>query len=141
MFWALCGVKLFQFFVVTFVNFILCPDIYFKGLLTGEKMASYTVDLSPAVVTPVSEGSLDTSVVGGNSIQRTKDALFVVNGGNVKQLYRLADGEVYDDTTFATVVHNLPAGNPYFASGNPVVVGNNVTIGHPTARSDSGSTV
>jgi hypothetical protein len=103
-------------------------------------MASYTVDLTPVVVTAVSEGSLDTAVMGGNSIQRTKESVLVVNGANRKQLYRLADGETYDDTTFATVSSNLPIGNPVFYAGAPVVSNNNVTIGHPTARSDSGST-
>lgn len=103
-------------------------------------MASYTVDLTPVVVTAVSEGSLDTSVVGGNSIQRTKESLLVVNGSNRKQLYRLADGETYDDTTFATVSSDLPIGNPAFYAGAPVISNNNVAIGHPTARSDSGST-
>ena len=103
-------------------------------------MASYTVDLTPVVVTAVSEGSLDTSVMGGNSIQRTKESVLVVNGANRKQLYRLADGETYDDTTFATVSSDLPIGNPVFDAGTPVISVDNVTVGHPTADSGSGST-
>ena len=103
-------------------------------------MASYTVDLTPVVVTVVSEGSLDTSVVGGLSTQRTKESVLVVNGANRKQLYRLADGETYDDTTFETVSYNLPIGNPVFDAGTPVISVDNVTVGHPTADSGSGST-
>ena len=104
-------------------------------------MASYTVDLTPVVVTAASEGSLDTSVMGGNSIQRTKESVLVVNGANRKQLYRLADGETYDDTTFATVSSDLPIGNPVFDAGEPVISEDNVTVGHPTANSNSGSTL
>ena len=103
-------------------------------------MASYTVDLTPVVVTVVSEGSLDTSVVGGLSTQTTKESVLVVNGANRKQLYRLADGETYDDTTFETVSYNLPIGNPVFDAGTPVISVDNVTVGHPTADSGSGST-
>ena len=103
-------------------------------------MAVYTVDLTASPVTRVSEGGLDSSVVGGNSIQRTVEALLVVNGSNRKMLYRLADGETYNDTTFETPVHNISAGHPTFNSGRPVFSGDNVSVGHPTARSDSGST-
>lgn len=103
-------------------------------------MASYTVKLTPDFMNQVSEGHLDTSVVDGRSIQRTEDALMVVNGSDRKVLYRLADGETYDDTTFAVAVHDISAGHPTWDSGTPVVDSPNVTVGHPTARSDSGST-
>lgn len=104
-------------------------------------MATFTVDLTPDVRNEVSEGSLDTSVVNGLSIQRTKESVLVVNGSDRKQLYRLADGETYDDTTFEVVSSDLPIGNPVFDAGTPVVGSNNVTIGHPTASLDSGSTL
>lgn len=104
-------------------------------------MAIYTVDLTPSLVNQSSEASLDTSLVGGNSIQRTKECVLVVNGANRKQLYRLADGETYNDTVFETVVPNVSAGHPTWRSGTPVVSEDNVTVGHPTARMDSGSTV
>lgn len=104
-------------------------------------MAVYTVDLTPSVITEVSEGSMDTSVMNGLSTQRTKECVLVVNGSDRKQLYRLADGETYDDTTFATVSSDLPIGNPVFDAGTPVIGSDNVTIGHPTASLDSGSTV
>jgi hypothetical protein len=104
-------------------------------------MATYTVKLTPDVVTSVSEGSLDTSVVNGASIQRTKEVLLVVNGSDMKILHRLKDGSQYDDTTFETVVNNVPAGHPTFSFGNAVIENDNVTVGHPFARQDSGSTV
>jgi len=104
-------------------------------------MATYTVNLTPDLVTSVSEGSLDTSVSNGLSAQRTMECVLVVNGSDRKQLHRLADGETYDDTTFETVTPVLTAGHPSWNSGSPVIESNNVTIGHPTAKSGSGSTV
>lgn len=104
-------------------------------------MAVYTVDLTPSLVNQSSEGSLDTSVVAGLSLQRTMESLLVVNGADRKQLYRLADGETYDNTTFETVVPNVSAGHPTWNSGAPVVASDNVTVGHPTASSSTGSTV
>jgi hypothetical protein len=104
-------------------------------------MATFTVMLTPDVVTQVSEGNLDTSVVGGLSAQRTMEVVLVVNGEDRKQLHRLADGETYDDITFETVVPTVVAGNPNFPSGTPVISVANVTIGHPTASSNTGSTL
>lgn len=104
-------------------------------------MASYTVKLTPDFRNQVSEGHLDTSVVDGHSIQRTEESLLVVNGSDRKLLYRLADGETYDDTTFETVVPSVSAGHPTWDSGSPVVASPNVTVGHPTASSESGSTI
>lgn len=103
-------------------------------------MATYTVDLTPEVVTMTSEGSLDTSVSGGLSVQRTKESVLVVNGSDRKQLYRLSDGETYDDTTFESVINTNQAGHPTFSSGT-AVSRDPITIGHPTASSVSGSTV
>lgn len=104
-------------------------------------MATYTVELTPVVRSRGGEGYLDTSVLNGLSIQRTKESILVVNGADRKQLYRLADGETYDDTTFETVVHNVVAGNPNFPAGRPSIVSVNVTVGHPTASSTTGSTI
>ena len=105
-------------------------------------MASYTVDLVPDLVNLASEGSMDTSVNNeGLSVQRTMESVLVVNGSDRKQLYRLADGETYDDTTFETVTPDVSAGHPTWDSGTPVVESNNVTVGHPTASSASGSTL
>lgn len=104
-------------------------------------MATYTVQLTPDVVNQASEGSLDTSVNAGLSAQRTKECVLVVNGGDRKQLYRLADGESYDDTTFEVAVHDIQPGNPVVDAGAPVVSEDNVTVGHPTASSETGSTL
>lgn len=104
-------------------------------------MASYTVKLTPDMVTSFSEGSLDTSVTNGLSIQRTKEVELVVNGEDRKILHRLKDGDTYDDTTFETVVNNITAGHPTFSFGNAAITEDNVTVGHPSARQDSGSTV
>jgi hypothetical protein len=103
-------------------------------------MATYTVDLTPEVRNMASEGGLDTSVSGGLSSQRTKEAVLVVNGSDRKQLYRLADGESYDDTTFESVVSTVQAGHPTFSFG-VAVSRDPITMGHPTASSESGSTL
>lgn len=104
-------------------------------------MAVYTVQLTPHMVNQASEGNLDTSVVDGVSKQRTMEDVMVESGSNRKILYRLEDGSSYDDDTFATVVHDIVAGNPNFDAGTPVVAEDNVTVGHPTASSDTGSTL
>jgi hypothetical protein len=104
-------------------------------------MATVTVDLTPDLVNQNSEGSLDTSVSGGLSAQRTMECVLVVGEGDRKQLHRLADGATYDDSTFETVTPDVSAGHPTFQSGSPVVASPNVTVGHPTASSASGSTL
>ncbi len=104
-------------------------------------MASYTVQLTPGLVNQNSEGSLDTSVRNGISGQRTMESVLVVVGDDRKQLYRLADGEVYNDDIEEPTSSGIPIGNPEFDSGSPVVSVNNVTVGHPTASNDTGSTV
>lgn len=104
-------------------------------------MATYTVDLTPSLVNQVSEGSLDTSVSGGVSKQRTMECVLVVNGSDRKQLHRLADGETYNDVVESPAEGGLPIGNPNFDAGTPVVSEPNVTAGHPTASSKSGSTI
>lgn len=61
-------------------------------------MASYTVELSPALVNLGTEGSLDTSVVNGNSIQRTVHGMYFHAGGEFKMVGRIADGGSFTDT-------------------------------------------
>lgn len=104
-------------------------------------MATYTVSLTPALINEASEGSLDTSVSGGLSIQRTEESKLVVNGSDRKQLYRLADGESYNDVIEVPAASEVTIGNPYFDVGTPAVSENNVTVGHPTASLSSGSTL
>lgn len=62
-------------------------------------MASYTLKLTPADRNPASEGSLDTSVVNGVSIQRT-GYIEVVNANNLQQrmVWEMADGASFNDT-------------------------------------------
>ena len=61
-------------------------------------MATYTVNLSPTLVNLATEGSLDTAVVNGNSIQRTMHAILVKNNTDYKMVGRLADGGTFTDT-------------------------------------------
>jgi hypothetical protein len=61
-------------------------------------MATYTVDLSPALVNLASEGSLDTSKdSNGNSLQRQLFGVFVVDGSDRKMVGIVKDGETFDD--------------------------------------------
>ena len=65
-------------------------------------MATYTVELSPALVNLGTEGSLDTSVTGGNSIQRSVHGIYFHAGGEFKMTGRILDGGTFTDTV-ATV--------------------------------------
>jgi hypothetical protein len=59
-------------------------------------MASYTVQLTPSLINLASEGSLDTSVVSGISIQRTA-YVELVNSSGGRKVYEAIDGETIDD--------------------------------------------
>jgi hypothetical protein len=59
-------------------------------------MASYTLDLSPVLVNMASEGSMDTSLLNGVSLQRT-GYIEVVNSGNRKVVV-VGDGDTFTDT-------------------------------------------
>lgn len=61
-------------------------------------MATYTVDLSPVLVNLGTEGSLDTSVTGGNSLQRSVHGIMVVDATDRKMVGRIADGGTFTDT-------------------------------------------
>ena len=103
-------------------------------------MASYTVNLTPDLVNPTTEASLDTTVVNGLSKQRTFEMTMVENlSGGLKIFGRIPDGGTYnDDTTYVNEYEN-EAGHPTFTSGT-AVSRPSVTSGHPTASSSSGST-
>jgi hypothetical protein len=60
-------------------------------------MASYTIQLTPSLVNLATEGSLDTAVVSGVSIQRTAYLETVASDGGRKVL-ELLDGEAFTDT-------------------------------------------
>jgi hypothetical protein len=60
-------------------------------------MASYTIQLTPSLVNLATEGSLDTAVVNGVSIQRTA-YLETVNTSGDRKVLELLDGEAFNDT-------------------------------------------
>jgi hypothetical protein len=60
-------------------------------------MSTYTVTLTPATVSPSSEGSLDTALVDGKSIQRTMHALLIKDSTDYKMVGRLKDGDTFTD--------------------------------------------
>lgn len=60
-------------------------------------MSNYQVQLTPQLVNLGTEGSLDTAVVNGHSIQRTMVDIDVVNGTNRKKVGRLSDGNTFND--------------------------------------------
>lgn len=86
-------------------------------------MATFTVDLTPSLVNPTTEGSLDTSVVNGLSKQRTFEVTMIADGANRKIVGRVADGGTYtDDTSYVNLYENQP-GHPTsgdFYSGSTV---------------------
>ena len=62
----------------------------------GLYMASYTLDLSPVLVNMASEGSMDTSLLNGVSLQRT-GYIEVVNNGD-RKVAVVGDGGTFTDT-------------------------------------------
>lgn len=72
-------------------------------------MASYTIQLTPSLVNLATEGSLDTAVVSGVSIQRTAYLETVSSGGDRKVL-ELIDGEAFDDTAETPTEYSNGAG-------------------------------
>ena len=61
-------------------------------------MANYQVKLTPSAINLGTEGSLDTSIVNGVSIQRTYVDVDVVTVSGRKKVGRLKDGETFNDT-------------------------------------------
>lgn len=62
----------------------------------GFKMASYTLDLSPVMVNLASEGSLDTALLNGVSLQRT--GYIEVSKDSTRKIVVVKDGETFNDT-------------------------------------------
>lgn len=104
-------------------------------------MASFTVDLTPSLINPTTEASLDTTITNGNSKQRTFEMTMVKNSsGGRKIVSRIPDGGTYNDvTTYVNLYENDP-GHPTFTSGT-AVIRSAATSGHPTASTFSGSTL
>jgi len=64
-------------------------------------MVDYTVNLTPNLITEGTEGSLDTSVSGGVSYQRTISMLLVPNesdGTQLKVVGTVKDGVSFNDS-------------------------------------------
>jgi len=71
-------------------------------------MANYTLQLTPALRNLASEGSLDTAVLNGVSVQRT-GYIELVNGTDRKVL-ELVDGEAFNDTVETPTEYSNGAG-------------------------------
>ena len=74
-------------------------------------MSTYTLALTPTLVNLGTEGSLDTSVVNGVSIQRT-GYIEVVDGSDRKVL-ELLDGEVFTDVAQTLTDYSNGAGGTW----------------------------
>ena len=62
-------------------------------------MSNYNIKLTPTFIDPTTEGSLDSSLLNGKSIQRTFNMYEVNNDGNRKMI-SAKDGEEFNNTTF-----------------------------------------
>lgn len=60
-------------------------------------MATYTLALTPTLINLGTEGSLDTSIVNGVSVQRT--GYIETVSGTDRKVLELIDGEVFTDVT------------------------------------------
>lgn len=72
-------------------------------------MTTYTLNLTPNLVNPATEGSLDTSVSGGVSAQRT-GYIETDNSGD-RTMHLVADGDTFTDTlqTLTTITNGSGA--------------------------------
>lgn len=61
-------------------------------------MSEYQVKLHPSLVNPGTEGSLDTAIVDGKTIQRTVNGLLIKNGNKRKMIGQLTDGSSFNTT-------------------------------------------
>lgn len=59
-------------------------------------MATYTLSLTPTLRNLATEGSLDTSILNGVSLQRT-GYIETVDGSGDRKVTEMADGEVFTD--------------------------------------------
>lgn len=59
-------------------------------------MASYTLQLTPTLRNLSTEGGLDTSILGGVSLQRT-GYIETVDGSGGRKVSEMMDGEVFTD--------------------------------------------
>ena len=80
-------------------------------------MSNYNIKLTPTFIDPTTEGSLDTSILNGKSLQRTFNMYEVDNAG-ARKMISVKDGDTFNDTTFQNsdgvgTFESTPS--PYFA--------------------------
>lgn len=77
-------------------------------------MSDYTVTLTPALINLASEGSLDTSIKDGVSIQRTMNAVQILSGCGTqrKVVGHLNDGATFNDNFTNYADYPNVDGNP-----------------------------
>jgi len=81
-------------------------------------MSNYNIKLTPSFTNPATEGSLDSSLLNGKSLQRTFNMYEINNDGNRKMI-SAKDGEEFNNTTFQNssgtgTFEADSAPNPYF---------------------------
>jgi hypothetical protein len=62
-------------------------------------MSNYNIKLTPNFIDPTTEGSLDSSILNGKSLQRTFNMYEVDNAGSRKMI-SVKDGDTFNDTTY-----------------------------------------
>lgn len=69
-------------------------------------MANYRIQITPALINPTTEGSLDTAIVDGVSIQRS--AFVEVHNGTSRKIVSAMDGTAFNDVMQTIVTaHNF----------------------------------
>jgi hypothetical protein len=80
-------------------------------------MSNYNIKLTPNFIDPTTEGSLDSSILNGKSLQRTFNMYEVDNYG-ARKMISVKDGDTFNDTTFqnSTATGTFEAGLTFTAS-------------------------
>ena len=80
-------------------------------------MSNYNIKLTPDFIDPTTEGSLDSSILNGKSLQRTFNMYEVDNAGTRKMI-SVKDGDTFNNTTFqnSTATGTFEAGLTFTAS-------------------------
>jgi hypothetical protein len=80
-------------------------------------MSNYNIKLTPTFIDPTTEGSLDSSILNGKSLQRTFNMYEVDNAGSRKMI-SVKDGDTFNNTTFqnSTGTGTFEAGLVFTAS-------------------------
>jgi len=80
-------------------------------------MSNYNIKLTPTFIDPTTEGSLDSSILNGKSLQRTFNMYEVDNYG-ARKMISVKDGDTFNNTTFqnSTATGTFEAGLTFTAS-------------------------